>query len=138
MWITPASFTADAVGLVSATLAWGFQRPGSTATRTLSAEQFAGRAGAGGADPAADLVAARAPDSWLAVVHAAPLRQWLVRALGVHASAAAAARRGAADCALASQLRQVLIQMCLLGPWDARGGGSTEVAEVGVHGLLEV
>ena len=137
--IPTSASVADAVGLMSACLSWGFQRRHGTASGFLTSEVSATpRNPATNADPSADLVASRAPDYWLATVLAPPLRQWLVAAQRSHASAAAAARGGPAAAELAARLRQVLLQMCLLAPWESRGGGSMEVAELGVRGLIEV
>eukprot|EP00892_Ulva_mutabilis_P011196 jgi/Ulvmu1/8449/UM043_0027.1 len=133
----PPQHLSEAVGLTSTCLAWGFQRGDGNAGPSgfhSAAQRTAGAT----ADPTADLVAARAPDHWLALALAPPLRQWVVGALRAHASAAAGAQHGAARGALATRLRQVLVQMCLLTPWEARGGGSAEIAELGVRGLLEV
>jgi hypothetical protein len=117
-------------------LAWDFPRPSSVAAGALSAARYGGRDRAAG-DAAADLVATRAPAEWVALAHAAPLRQWLIGALTAAASASASGSAPAGG-ALPPLLRQLLIQLCLLAPWNVRGEGGMEVAELGVCGILAV
>ena len=136
--------SAEALSLLSTVLAWGFRD--SLGTLMVA---FVGGVGGFGRSPGASALsgapaALHLPASWLEVVLAPELLQWLLQALQCTSGPGGGAARhngSAAACsALAAPARSVLLQLCSIKgkAVQANEGAARARAAFCVHGLLAV
>ena len=136
--------TAEALSLLSTVLAWGFRD--SLGTLMVA---FVGGVGGFGRSPGASALssapaALHLPASWLEVVLAPELLQWLLQALQCTSGPGGGTARhngSAGPCsALAAPARSVLLQLCSIKgkAVQANEGAARARAAFCVHGLLAV